>query len=117
FSVADEGPDLRLVTRQKASGPKITIEPSLVNRQQRPQTHGNGRELPEVGHQIRVRIRGKPAALRQLLAEIVQLPLVKSPLQKSPGVNARSRVPLEIDQVPGETIPGRPKKMIEGDFV
>ena len=51
---------------------QIFQELSLIDSCQRPQTHRNGRELPEVRHQFRVRIRRQTFAA-DFLTEIVQL--------------------------------------------
>ena len=62
---------------------QIAVEPRLINRHDRPQPHRDGRELPEIRHQIRMRIRRQPAALGQFLAEILQMRLVKRPSRKA----------------------------------
>ena len=55
-----------------------------------------------------MRIGGQPAAFGQFLAEVLQVPLVQPPLQERPRVNARRRVPLEINHVADEIV--RPRR-------
>ena len=56
FAVADERPHLRLLAADEPARLQVAVEPRLVNRQHRPQPHRHRRELPEVRHQIRMRI-------------------------------------------------------------
>ena len=69
---------------------QVLEEPGLVDRHQRAETHRHRGELPEVGHQPRVRVGRQPAA-RHLLAEAEQLLLGEPALQERPGVDARGR--------------------------
>ena len=93
-------PDLRLVLRRhEAARLQVAIEARLIDRHDRPEPHRDGRELPEVRHQIRMRIRRQPAALGEFLAEILQM-LVRQPaFEKRARVIARRGVALEINQI------------------
>ena len=113
LAVADERPHLRLLAVDEAARAQVAVEPRLVNRQQRPQPHRHRRELPEVRHQVRVRIRGQPAALGQFLAEVLQVLLVQPAFQERPRVNARRRVPLEIHHVADEILRPPAEEMVE----
>ena len=75
FAVAEERPDLRLLLpiRQTARL-QVAVESRLIQRHDRAEPHRDGRELPEVRHQIRMRIRRQPAALGKFLPEILQMP-------------------------------------------
>ena len=46
-----------------------------------------------------MRITRQPAPRRQLLPEILQMPLLQPPLQKRPRIIPRRRVPLKINQI------------------
>src|SRR4029077_3745507 len=62
LAVTEERPYFRVRDRLHAAILEITIEARLINRHQRAQAHRNRRKLPEIRHQPRMRIRGKPAA-------------------------------------------------------
>ena len=47
---------------------QVAVEPRLIQRQDRAKAHRDGRELPEIRHQIRMRIRRQPVWLRRLVA-------------------------------------------------
>jgi hypothetical protein len=95
-SVAQEAPDARPARVLDLAGQQVPVEPGLVNRVDRGQAHRNGRELPEVRHQSRVRIRRQPAAgVGQLLPEPVELLLGQPALEERAGIDAGRRVPLE----------------------
>ena len=97
LAIPNVGPDPRLPLRvDEPPRAQVAQETRLVNGHQRPQPHRHGRELPEIGHQIRMRIGRQPAALGQFRAEIVQMPLVQPIFQKGPRVIARRGVALEI---------------------
>ena len=56
LAVAEEAPDLLLASGDKAAVLQVLHKARLVDRLDRAQTHGHGGELPEVGHQPRVRV-------------------------------------------------------------
>src|SRR3546814_3871784 len=95
-------------------------EACLVDGADRPYAHGAGRELPEVGHQIRMRVTGQAAraihGTAQLLPVMCQVVLVKTPFKVGPCVYARRAVRLQENQVAGMRARGvakRMEKMIE----
>ncbi len=72
FTVTDKAPDFWLsFPFHELARLQIAIEARLKNRGDWTQAHRDGRELPEFGHQIGVRIGGEAAALGQFLAEVV----------------------------------------------
>ena len=92
LAVAEEGPHPRLwLVSTMATVVQVAVEPGLVDRVDRTEAHGHGRELPEVGHQPRMRVaRGQAAALvADLLAEAGRVPLSSS----RPSRNARAYTP------------------------
>ena len=62
LAVADKGPDLATGGVGKAAVGEVFHVARLVHRLYRPQAHGAGGELPEVGHQPRVWIGGQALA-------------------------------------------------------
>ncbi len=83
-----------------------------------PEAHGDRRELPEVGHQPRVRVGRQPAApVRLLLAEPVELRLGQPPLEERARVDARRRVALEEDLVAGLPVVLAAEEVVEPHLV
>jgi hypothetical protein len=72
FAVAEEGPDLALTGLGQTARVEVLHEASLIDGLDRAEAHGNGRELPEVRHQPRVRV-GRNALAAGFLAEVVHL--------------------------------------------
>ena len=116
LAVAHERPDLALVRVDQAAVLEVLHEPRLVDRHDRAEPHRDGRELPEVGHQPRVRIRGEPA-LADLLAEAVHLLLADPALEERARVDARRAVALDVEQVAHEVVGGRVEEVVEADVV
>src|SRR5262249_25032988 len=81
------------------------------------QSHGDRRELPELRHQIRMRVGRKAGVLVKFLAEILKMLLVQSAFEKCARINSRSSVALEINHVPDKIISPSAKEMVKGDFV
>mmetsp|Transcript_10161 Transcript_10161/g.24203 ORF Transcript_10161/g.24203 Transcript_10161/m.24203 type:complete len:425 (+) Transcript_10161:1845-3119(+) len=77
--------------------PEVT---GLVGGHQRPQPHGHGGVLPEIGHQPRVRVTGETLPSLDLLAEVEDTVDGQPPLQEGTGVGARRRVALHVQRVP-----------------
>ena len=77
---------------------QVFEESGLIDRHQRPETHGDGRELPELGHQFGMRVARQALAV-DLLTEVIELVFAESPLQIGASVKAWRRVPLEVDQI------------------
>src|SRR3712207_8146138 len=57
LTVTEERPHPRLRGVRDPAVVQVAVEPRLVDRVDRAEAHGDGRELPEVGHQPRVRDR------------------------------------------------------------
>src|SRR5437667_5909378 len=97
FPDAEEAPDFRFpLPFDQPARLQVAIEPGLISGKNWTQTHRDGRELPELRHQIRMRIGRKPAAFRQLLAKIVQMPLIQPSLQKRARLIAGRGVTLKV---------------------
>ncbi len=98
FAVAEEAPDLALARSGEAAVVEIVQKTRLVDGDERAKAHRHRRELPEVWHQPRVRVRRQPTAAG-LAAEVVQLLGAEPTLEEGAGVDARRRMALEKDQV------------------
>ena len=99
FAVAQERPDLAVARSSARPRPcEVLEEARLVDRHQRAEAHRHRRELPEVRHQPRVRIRRDALAVA-LLAEIQQLLLGQAAFDECARVDARRHVALHVDQV------------------
>ncbi len=116
FPVSQKSPHLAAGRIEDAAIAEVFVEPRLVDGHDRGQAHGDGRELPEVGHQPGMGIGGEAGACRQLAAEVDQVFFGQPAFQKGPSVDAGRRVPLEVNLVPRE-IAVAAKEMMETDFV
>ena len=56
LAIAEERPDARLRGIDQAAMLKVAQEPRVIDRADRTKTHRHGRELPEIGHQPRMRV-------------------------------------------------------------
>ncbi|KAG1252840.1 hypothetical protein G6F65_017740 [Rhizopus arrhizus] len=88
FAVAAEHPDLAVAGVGDAAGVQVLQEAGLVNGHQRAQAHRHRRELPELRHRARVRIR-RQAAPADLAAEAVKLGFRNAAFQIGTRVDAR----------------------------
>ncbi|CAG7629134.1 hypothetical protein SBRY_20538 [Actinacidiphila bryophytorum] len=96
----------------------VAVHPGLVDRTQRAQAHGHGRELPEVRHQPRVRVAGQPVGrLGLLLPEGVQLRLAEPVKQEGAGVDAGRGVALEEDLVAAPAVVLAAEEVVEAHVV
>src|SRR5262245_30972666 len=95
---------------------EILQEPRLIDGHERPQAHRDGRELPELGHQPGMRVRGEALAV-DLPSKVEELPLGQPPLQECAGVDARGAMSLKVDQVATVLSGGGPPEMVEANVV
>src|SRR5690554_5002684 len=98
LAVTHKRPHFAAVHVDQLAAVQVLHYVGLIDGLNRPQPHGNGRELPVVRHQPGVRI-GRQAIAIYLFAVFVQLLLGKAPLKKRTGVDTRRGVALEIHQV------------------
>ena len=106
FAVAEKSPEFRLfLPVHQPARLQVAIEPRLIQRQDRAKAHRDRRELPEIRHQIRMRIRRQPAAFGEFLPEISQMPFVQPAFEKRPRIHARARRALENKQCRRENFP------------
>ena len=113
FTVAEERPDLRLVlpVRQPARL-EVAVEPRLIQRHDQAEAHRDRRELPELRHQIRMRIRRQAAAFAEFLAEILQIFFIQPAFHVGARIHAGRGVALKINLVAGKVFRGTTKKMV-----
>ena len=116
LAVAEERPHLAPARVGQPAARQVLHEPRLVDRHDRPEAHRDGRELPEVRHQPRVRVRAQPA-LGDLLAEAEQVLLAEPALEEGAGVDARRRVALDVDEVAAVLLARRVPEVVEADLV
>src|SRR5262249_23573304 len=85
---AEEGPDVLVAGLFQAAVLEVAVEAGLVDGADGAQAHRHGGELPEGWHEPRVRVRGQPATLGQLAAEVEQGLLGEAALAEGGGVEA-----------------------------
>jgi hypothetical protein len=106
FAVAAEDPDLAVLGVRDAARVQVLQEARLVDRHQRAEAHRDGRELPELRHQLRVRI-ARDALAVDLLAEVQQLLLGQAAFHEGARIDTRRRVALDVQQVAAVARPSR----------
>ena len=116
LAVAHEHPHLGVGRRQQSPVFEVPLEPGLVDAHDRPEPHRHGGELPEVGHQPRVRVR-RQARPPQLAPEALELPGGDAAFQVGAGVDPRRRVTLVVDEVGGLRLGGGPEEVVEPHLV
>ena len=78
---------------------QVAVVAGLVEGGDRAEAHAHRRELPEVGHQPRVRVARQAAAVAaDLAAEVVEVVGLEAALEERPGVDAGGGVALEVDR-------------------
>ena len=119
LAVAEEGPDVLLAGVLDAAVVQVAVEPRLVDRVERAEAHRDRRELPEVRHQPRVRVRRQAVAraVRDLLAEAVELVLGQPALEEGAGVDAGGGVALDEDLVAAAGVVLAAEEVVEADLV
>ena len=100
-----------------AAGVQVAVEAGLVDGGQRAEAHRDGRELPEVGHQPRMRVAREPLAGHDLAPEVIELALGQAALEEGAGVDARRGVALEEDLVAHAGRVLATEEVVEADFV
>src|ERR671919_726015 len=95
---------------RRGSGPKKS------SRMYSPLSTTNFWKLPELRHQAGVRIGGETVA-RRLHAEVLELLVGQTPLEKRPRVYARSSMPLEEHLIAAAGGAFSPEEVVEPDLV
>ena len=97
---------------------QVVVEPGLVDGVHRAKAHRHRRELPEIGHQPRVRVGRQPAAgMAVLLAEAVEPVGGQPAFQEGARVNARGRVALDEHLVAAAGMRLAAEEVVEADLI
>ena len=97
---------LRFSVFGDAARVQVLEEARLVDRHQRAEAHRDGRELPELGHQLRVRIARHALAV-DFLAEVEQLLFGQAAFEVGARIDAGRRVALDVEQVAAVVVRSR----------
>jgi hypothetical protein len=125
LAVAEEAPDAALSRAafggEQAAMAEVAHEARLVDRVDRADAHRAGRELPEVRHELRMRVRREAARAvprcAQLLAVVGEVVGREPPFEECTGVDAGRRVRLEEDQVSElPAVVASPEEVVEADL-
>ena len=116
LAIADEAPDVAVRGLRQATVLQIAHEARLVDAHNRAEPHGNGRELPEIRHQPRVRV-GRQALAIHLAAKVIQLFLGQASFQKGAGVDPGGGMSLGEYQVAAVLVRGGVPEVVEADVV
>ena len=118
LAVADEAPHPALAGVVELAVEEVAVEAGLVEGGDRAEAHADGRELPEVGHQPRVRIARQAAAGRPISRrKWSRSSAVEPALEEGPGVDAGGGVTLEVDLVAGRAVVLAAEEVVEADLV
>jgi hypothetical protein len=112
LAVTAEDPDLALAGVGDAAGVQVFQEARLVDRHQGAQAHRHGGELPEIRHQLRMRIARQALAIH-FLAEVEQLLFGEPALHEGAGIDAGCAVALDVQAVAAVIGAGRMPEVIE----
>ncbi len=112
FTVTAEHPDLAVFGVGNATGMQVLEESRLVNRHQRPQAHGDGGELPELGHELGVRVARQALAVG-FLAEVQQLLFGQTAFHVGAGIHTRRHMTLNVEAVATVVFGFRVPEMVE----
>ena len=98
FTVAENTPNVTLVGFRETAVLEVTHKAGLIDRVDRPDSHGACRELPEIRHQPRVGIRAKTFA-GGLLAIVCELLLAEAAFEERSCIDAGCGVRLKKYEV------------------
>jgi len=120
FAVTDKAPDLWFL---RPFGQTARLEIAIKSRLVNGQKPGQGPwrtvgKLPELRHQIRMRIRRQPAAVGEFPGrKFCRCFSSKRPSRNAPRINARRGVTLKINHVAGKILRASAEKVIEPNLV
>jgi len=90
----------------------------VVERADRAKSHADGRELPEVGHQPRVRVAAEACPITtDLAAELLEIGFVEATLEECACVDSGRCVALEVDVIASVAIVLTAEEVVEADLV
>ena len=118
LAVAEERPHLLVGRVLDAAVGEVPVGLRLVDRVDRAEAHRDRRELPELGHEPRVRVRRQAVGrVRLLLAEAVELVGAEAALEEGAGVRAGGGVALDEDLVAAAGVVLAAEEVVEADLV
>ena len=118
LAVADEAPHPALARVGELAGEKVAVVAGLVQGGDRAEAHAHRRELPEVGHQPRVRVARQAAAVApDLPAEVVEVVSFQPAFDEGTGVDPGGGVALEVDLVAERSVVLAAEEVVEADLV
>ncbi len=118
LTVTEEGPHVLVGGVFDAAVVQVAIQLGLVNRVNGPETHRHSGELPEPGHQTRVRVRAQATGVvGLLLTETLQLSFTQTALEESSGVHSRCGVALEEHLVATTGVVGAAEEVVFAHFI
>ena len=117
LAVAEERPHARARGVEQAAVLEVAVEARLVDRADRAEAHRDRRELPELGHQPRMRVRAEALAGDGLAPEVVELLVAEPALEEGARVDARRGVALVEDLVAAAVAVLAPEEVVEADLV
>ena len=116
LTIAQKRPDLSAFGIRHAAVVHVFHKAGLVDRHKRAEPHGDGWELPKIGHQPGMRIGAEARAIG-LLAEPIHLRFGQPSFQKGAAVDAGGDMALHKDHIAAVLIRGRVPKVIEADII
>ena len=114
--VSEECKDPLVRSILEASRLCIAQKSGLVDGIDGAQSHGDGRELPEIGHQSRVGVTGDPSTFH-FPAEVIELIDGQAAFKESACVHARTGVTLKKDQVSAARVVDSAEEVLLSHFV
>jgi len=116
FPVPQEGPDLATGGLGHVPAIQVFHEAGGIDGLQRPQTHGDSGELPEIRHQPGVGVGGNALAVH-FLTVTVHLLFGEATEHEGPGINPGYGVALEVNQIPAPLRRGGAPEPVEAHVV
>ena len=113
--VARKAPDPRAARVEDPPVHQVAVEARLVDRADRPEAHRDGRELPEIGHETRVRVtrQAVPAGFEP---EVLEIGLAQAAFDEGARVDPGGGVALEEHLVAGAVVLAV-EEVVEADLV
>jgi len=115
FAVAEHAEDVPIAHRRDAAMLEIAHEARVMDCADRTDAHRARRELPEVGHQPRMRIRRQSVAA-DFLPIVRELRFGQAPLEKCARVDTGRRVRLKEDEIGAALVVAAVEEVVEADL-
>ena len=118
FAVAKERPDLLVACVLDTAMGQVAVRLRLIDRVDRAEAHRDGRKLPELRHEARVRIAGESVrGTRLLLPEAVELVFAQASLEKRASVHSGRGVSLIENLVAAASVILTTEKVVVPDLI